>query len=202
MAHPFIADGRIPGALTPAQYHEIFTEQAAADGEGLAGEAAEKLEFTKLNLHRTERIQRTYRPSEDIAALVDRIQGQQTWFVLTEPWCGDSAQNLPYIEAIAALNPGIDVRLMLRESNLDVMDAFLTDGKRSIPQVIFFDGQGDEILRWGPRPAEAQVVFNEAKESGLEKPGILEKLHLFYGRNRGQALEEEFRFVLTELAGR
>jgi len=202
MPHRFLEDGRIPNALTPEQYHAIFTEQAAADGAGLDGEATEKLEFTRLNLHRTERIQRTYKPSEDITGLVGKITARQTWFVLTEPWCGDSAQNLPYIEAMAALNPNIDVRLMLRDENLDVMDDFLTDGKRSIPQVVFFDQDGEEILRWGPRPAEAQVVFNMAKESGLEKPGILEKLHLFYGRNRGQALEEEFRYILSELVSR
>ncbi len=180
----------------------ILTEQAAADPAGLEGEAAEKLEFTQLNLHRTERIRRTYQVSEDLAALVGAIAAKQTWFILTEPWCGDSAQNLPHIEALAALNPHIEVRLMLRDANLDVMDAFLTDGKRSIPQVVFFDEAGDEILRWGPRPAEAQAVFNEAKESGLEKPAILEKLHLFYGRNRGKALEDEFRYVLTELSRR
>ncbi|PID80795.1 thioredoxin family protein [bacterium DOLJORAL78_65_58] len=199
MPHRFMEDGRIPTALTLRQYHAVFTEQADKNDDGLTGEAAERLEFTRLNRHRTERIRRTYEVSPNLARLVSRITERQTWFVLTEPWCGDSAQNLPYIEAMAALNPLIEVRLLLRDENLDVMDDFLTDGKRSIPLVVFFDARGDEIRRWGPRPAKAQEVFDEAKAAGLEKPAILEKLHLFYGRDRGRALEDEFRHILTEL---
>lgn len=200
MPHPFLENGRIQAGLTPEQYHQVFAEQAAAPAEGLDEEAAEKLEFTRLNLHRTERIRRTYTVGEDIANLVRAIEGPQTWLILTEPWCGDSAQCLPYIEAMADLNPHIDLRLILRDANLDVMDEFLTDGKRSIPQMVVFDAAGDEVTRWGPRPAEAQAVFAEAKAAGLVKADILEKLHLFYGRNRGRALEEEFRNLLAGLA--
>jgi len=81
------------------------------------------------------------------------------------------------------------------------MDDFLTNGTRSIPRLVIFDKDGNELAQWGPRPQEAQVVFLEAKEGGLEKPEILEKLHLFYGRNRGKALLAEFREIIKGLAG-
>ncbi len=199
MPHPFFENGRIQAGLTPKLYQAEMTRQAEASGTGLDSEAAEKLEFTRLNLHRTQRILRTYKVSDDLAAMVKAIPSPQTWLVLTEPWCGDSAQCLPHIMVLAELNPNIDLRLILRDENLDLMDDFLTDGKRSIPRLVIFDQQGNEMAGWGPRPADAQVVFNDAKEAGLEKPGILEKLHLFYGRNRGVALEEEFRYLLSEI---
>ena len=202
MAHRFYEDGRIQAGLTPQQYHEAFTQQANLDPTTLNAEQAEMLEYTRLNLHRSQRIANNYKVSEDIAALVQAIDAPQTWLVLTEPWCGDSAQCLPHIARLAQLNANIDLRLLMRDDNLDVMDDFLTDGKRSIPRLVIFDAEGEELAQWGPRPAEAQVVFNKAKEAKLEKPEILERLHLFYGRNRGAAMEDEMRYLLSELVNR
>ncbi len=120
--------------------------------------------------------------------------------VLTEPWCGDSAQCLPHLGVLAQSNPKITLKMVLRDANLDLMDEFLTDGKRSIPRLVAFDQAGEQVFMWGPRPAPAQAVFDEAKAAGLAKPELLEKLHLFYGRNRGAALEEEFITLLKGLA--
>ena len=69
-------------------------------------------------------------------------------------------------------------------------------GKRGIPIVAMFDTTGALVGRWGPRPAEAQVVFEAARQGKLEKPDILERLHLWYGRDRGKALDAEFRALL------
>ncbi len=200
MAQRFFENGRIQAGLTAEKYHQILIQQAAASDEGLDEEAAEKLQFTQLNLHRTDRITRTFKVPGDMQKMMSSIKGPQTWMLLTEPWCGDSAQCLPYISALAALNNNIDLRLILRDENLDIMDDFLTSGSRSIPRLVVFNEDGHELVHWGPRPKEAQVVFLEAKEAGLQKPQILEKLHLFYGRNRGIALLSEFREILTELA--
>lgn len=63
--------------------------------------------------------------------------------------------------------------------------------------MIGLDDTGREMWRWGPRPAAAQAVFDKAKAEGLEKPEILQRLHLFYGRDRGRAMEAE----LLELFG-
>ncbi len=177
-------------------YVKIMENQARIYADELPAEDVEKLEFTKLNLHRTGRILRTYKVPNDLATKVKAIQESQLWVVITEPWCGDSAQCLPYISAMADLNSNINLRMVLRDENLDIMDSFLTDGKRSIPVLIVFDTEGEVLSTWGPRPAAAQTVFLEAKAEGLEKSGILEQLHLFYGRDRGHALEAEFKQIL------
>lgn len=184
--------------LTPAAYLDLMTEQAGADPATEADESAlEKLEFTKLNLHRTGRISRTWQPTADLAGLLARLNTKQTWLVLTEPWCGDSAQCLPCLVTMAQQQPNITVRLVLRDENLDLMDRYLTNGSRSIPRLVAFDTEGHELFQWGPRPAAAQEVFQAAKDEGLEKPDILERLHLFYGRNRGVALDAEFVTLLN-----
>lgn len=201
MTSPFFAGHRLNDGLTYAAYMDLMAERAATPEPADDAEAAERIGYTKLNLHRSGRISRTWRPSDELAALAARLVGPQLWMVLTEPWCGDSAQCLPYIKLLTDLNPAIDLRLILRDTNLDIMDAFLTDGKRSIPRLVIFAADGRVLGQWGPRPAEAQVVFAEAKSAGLEKPQLLEKLHLWYGRNRGQALAAEFTALLTGMSG-
>ena len=194
-------DNIVRVGLTPAAYLEIMTRQAETTPAAADESAREKWQFTKLNLHRTGRISRTWRPSAALSELLAKLKNDQIWLVLTEPWCGDSAQCLPCLVTMAALQPAITLRLVLRDQNLDLMDRYLTDGKRSIPRLVAFATDGRELFRWGPRPAAAQAVFTAAKDEGLAKPDILQRLHLFYGRDRGAALDAEFVTLLNEHLG-
>ena len=54
-------------------------------------------DYRKINLQRTNRITKTFKPNDAIVDLVKKMDKPQTWLVITEDWCGDSAQNLPYI---------------------------------------------------------------------------------------------------------
>ena len=157
-------------------------------------------ESRKLNLHRMERIGKHYLVSEELKKIVSSINKKQIWMIITENWCGDSPQNIPYFAKIAELNPKIEFRIILRDSNPDIMDLFLTNGTRSIPILVGFDENGNELFRWGPRPKEAQKLFADLKAQGLEKSYIIEKLHLWYGRNRGKNLELELMEMLNAVS--
>lgn len=81
------------------------------------------------------------------------------WLVLVEPWCGDVAANLPPIETLAGLSEHIDLRIILRDEHPDVMDAFLTNGGRSIPKLVCLDKKNlTAKWSWGPRPEKAQEM--------------------------------------------
>jgi hypothetical protein len=191
----------LASGLKPDAYQEVMQQRGAQDPAGLEGVEAERAEFAQLNLHRVGRIRRTWKPSAELAALVARLDRFQLWMVLTEPWCGDSAQCVPCLEILAASNPHLTLRYLLRDDNLEIMDRYLTDGKRGIPMLVAFDQEGREQFRWGPRPAEAQAVMDAALAEGLEKAARLEKLHLFYGRNRGRALDGELVALLDRYLG-
>lgn len=165
----------------------------------LTPEEKERRKFTELNYQRSLLTRRVYGVPDRLQAALQRIAQPQLWMVLTEPWCGDSAQCLPYIAKYAECSANIQLRILLRDQNLDIMDQYLTNGTRSIPLLVAFDEAGNELFRWGPRPKEAAELFKKEKEAGLEKPQILEKLHLWYGRNRGKALEQEFLHLLEGL---
>jgi len=123
--------------------------------------------------------------------MFSQIEVTERWFVITESWCGDSAQNLPIIAKLASLREKIDFKIVLRNSNLDFMDLYLTDGKRSIPKLIVLDENDIELFRWGPRPVEAQNLFTKLKNEGVEKSVINKQLHLWYARNKGKEVEKE-----------
>lgn len=148
--------------------------------------------FTQLNQRRTARILKSYKISENVTQVIQNIATPQTWLIITEDWCGDSAQNLPYLFKMSQLNPNIELKVIYRDEHLDIIDRYLTNGGRAIPKVIGFDSDGNELFQWGPRPEVAKKMVKEWKESGMKKEEFNEKLHLWYGKDRGKTFVKEF----------
>ena len=159
-----------------------------------------RYEDRKLNLHRMKRIDKHCIVSEELKSLIQSIKDPQIWMIITETWCGDSAQNIPYLAKMAELNSNISLKIILRDNNPEIMDLYLTNETRSIPILAAFNSDGQELFRWGPRPQEARILLNKLNQDGVEKPIRQEKLHLWYGRNRGKNLEDEITNQLITLA--
>ncbi|HET7296630.1 MAG TPA: thioredoxin family protein, partial [Gemmatimonadales bacterium] len=85
--------------------------------------------------------------------------------MLAENWCGDVHRNSPLIAHICEAMPNCDLRVFLRDQNPDLRDCFLNNGYQSIPVVVFFDKDWNEIGRWLERAhaATAKVVAVRAK---------------------------------------
>jgi thioredoxin family protein len=74
--------------------------------------------------------------------------------VLAEDWCGDVIANLPVLAQLAERSGKLDVRILLRDQNDDVMQQYLNQGKyKSIPVFVFLDEGFREIGHWIERPA-------------------------------------------------
>ncbi len=190
MAYQFFKDKRPHNGFTYPEYSKKFKDEIEkTNPENLSEEDKKLFEYKKLNFLRTQRIEKSYNVSDELKKEILNIKDKQLWMVITETWCGDSAQNLPYIAKAAALNDKIDFRIVLRDSNADIMDLYLTNGTRSIPKLVAFNPDGDELFTWGPRPKAAQDLIIQWKSEGIVKPELYEKLHLWYGRNRGKNIE-------------
>ncbi len=185
--------------MTFDQYIALMRQEADRVLDATADELVRHQHaFSGINLQRTARILRTYAPSSELREIVAAVSEPQHWMVLTEPWCGDSAQNVPYLATIASLNPRILLRLFRRDLHPDVMERYLTNGTRSIPKLVAYNAEGGELFRWGPRPQEAQQVFQQGSEAGLTKEQRLEQLHFWYGRNKGKNLEAELLRLIRQ----
>jgi len=76
------------------------------------------------------------------------VTGVKYCMMLAENWCGDVHRNSPLIAHICEAMPGCELRVFLRDQNPDLRDTFLNNGYQSIPVVVFFDKDWNEIGRW------------------------------------------------------
>lgn len=147
--------------------------------------------YVKINLQRMKRILKIYKPNDQITKIIKSIKNKQYWVVITEDWCGDSAQSLPYLYFITKLNTLIDIKIIYRDENPEIIDMYLTNGSRSIPKLIVFDHNFNELFQWGPRPSLGQNLVNELKGKGISKEQSLKELQIWYNKNKGEELEKE-----------
>ncbi len=74
--------------------------------------------------------------------------------VLAEDWCGDVIANLPVLGVLAREAGTLDVRILYRDENPDLMERWLSQGKyQSIPVFVFYDETFHELGHWIERPA-------------------------------------------------
>jgi len=94
--------------------------------------------------------------------------------VVAEDWCGDVIDNLPILGRLAAESGNLNVRVFLRDQNLDIMDQYLNKGEfRSIPVFAFFDGQFHELGRFIERPDSVTKRRGEwRKEYSAQHPEL------------------------------
>jgi hypothetical protein len=118
---------------------------------------------------------------------------QRKLLVIAEDWCGDASNTVPVVAKLADSVPGLELKIILRDANPEVMDRYLTNGARSIPVVIALDENFQELGHWGPRPSELQswVMANRAT---MPKAELYPKVRTWYARDRG---ETTLREVLT-----
>lgn len=147
------------------------------------------LGFTELNIQRMNRADKTMQVDESNLQKLSSLKSKQIWVLIAEGWCGDCAQIIPAINKLAqALPDKIELKIFLRDDNDSLMNAYLTNGGRSIPKLIFLDAETlIEKGTWGSRPFSANEIANHWKQNKetISKEEFEQQLHLWYGRNRG-----------------
>ena len=150
-------------AMDYESYRKLIDE-LLLQGKNTGPKQSEQLtEYTSKNVAKMKTIDETIRVVPEIENLITSVRQRQTWIVLTEGWCKDAAQIVPVLHALAKLNSNIELRLLLRDDNLDLMDQYLTNGKsRSIPRLIAVDSDVmEELFNWGASPAIQQSQPDE-----------------------------------------
>jgi hypothetical protein len=146
--------------------------------------------LTKLNRQRMKRIDNTLEFTPEQLAPFKQITKGQLWLGVFEAWGADGAQIVPVLAKIAQSNPLIDLKIVLRDENPDLMNQYLTNGGKAIPILIIADAQSLEVLHvWGPRPKVAtQMVEAYKKEHGKLTPEFKEDLQKWYNQDKGQSI--------------
>ena len=172
-----------------------FTEQLIQENRTTGtNQSEEYLAYTRMSLQRMVRWNKTSKVSEELVQLLLRVNQSQVWLVITEAWCGDGAQSIPHLAKFADLNPLITLKIVLRDEHPDLMDAYLTNGNRSIPKLVAMTADlQQELFTWGPKPKyllDLHAAFKQNSE-GRSYSDFLDEVHLWYAKNKQKDLESE-----------
>jgi hypothetical protein len=133
----------------------------------------------------------------EISARVEALGGHWHLLVLSEDWCGDAVNIVPIIAKLTESVSNMDMRILARDENLDIMDKHLTGTSRSIPIVILLNQKYLECGWWGPRP---QALQKWVVEKGMQLPNDerYKEIRTFYARDRGLTTMQEIVEMLEE----
>ena len=132
------------------EYRKIISD-LLDEGKSTGMEQSEDLtHYSILNETRMNRLDKTIKVSEDSIANLQNLKRDYIWLVITEGWCGDAAQILPVFNKMAELSDKVELRIVFRDENEELMNLFLTNKTKSIPKLIIIDKETGSVLNhWG-----------------------------------------------------
>ncbi len=161
---------------------------------------ADYIDYTKLNWSRMNRWLKTGKLSEALKNAVREISIPQHWIIITEPWCGDAAHSIPFIQLASAENPLITVSYELRDSEPFRINDYLTHGAKSIPKLVIRNAEGIDLGSWGPRPSACQDVYDDLKAKKADFGKVKTSIQHWYNSNKGEDLQIELSELLNTTA--
>lgn len=182
-------------------YNEYRNHISALLVEGLStGETQSEdlTHYSTLNEVRMNRLDKTIKVPDEIKAILSGLQKEHILLVISEGWCGDAAQIVPVINKMAQETPKLALRIVLRDENRELMDAYLTNGARSIPKLVLVEKDTLNVRgSWGPRPHGAAQLIKDFKEKhGAINEEAKTELQKWYLHDKGISTMEEISLLL------
>ena len=182
--------------MTWTNYLQHFDEILSGTGTEAPYDDPHFMEYTRLNHSRMNRWLKTGKLTADVMEHLRRIDRTQRWILITEPWCGDAAHIVPFIQLMAQQNQHVQFEIQLRDSGSEI-DQYLTKGAKAVPILIIRDEDGKDLAMWGPRPKAAQQLFQDMKEAGLHLDDQKVRLQQWYNDDNGSSMQQEFVSLLA-----
>jgi len=183
------------------EYRKLVSD-LLLEGKSTGNEQSDDLtHYSTLNETRMNRLDKTMKITDENSLKLKSLKGEYIWLVISEGWCGDAAQILPILYKMAEESGKIDLKIVLRDENEDLMNLFLTKKAKAIPIVIVIDKETGEVLgSWGPRPkGAADFIKNYKKEFGAIDETAKTELQLWYLHNKGLSTQEELINLMQNL---
>jgi len=194
-----IIENSLQSARSYEEYKALVLE-LMRDGKSTGPVQSEALyQYTKINNQRMKRLDKQTKLSEEAVKLAEKIDKEFTWLVLTESWCGDAAQTLPVINKFSEASEKIDLKVVLRDENDELMNHFLTDGNKSIPKLLVIENDSKKVVSsWGPRTEKATKMIQDYKKAhGKVDDKIKKDLQAWYNKDKGKHIEKEMISLLS-----
>lgn len=178
-------------------YSEYLSRFEKEIKDGTAITNADKL---PINWQRTSRINKHFVLDDESITDLNNLVHKRYWLVITEHWCGDSAQIIPVMNKIAeASNGKIELRLIYRDANLTLMNAHLINGGKAIPKLIQLNTNFEITGEYGSRPAIAQKLVMDLKSNPATADKYSEELHKWYAKDQQVQIQRELMEFVNKL---
>ena len=188
----------LDSAMSYSAYKELIDELLLDNRTTGTDQSEHMINYARLGQKRMKKWDKIAQLNSKLIQKLEAIDQPLTWLVITEGWCGDAGQSIPFMNKMAELNDYINLRLVLRDEHPHLMNQFLTNGARSIPILVAVDPKSYRVLgTWGPRPNPIQKEFIENKATHIKSgKEFSEYMHLWYAKDKGQAMQLEFLSIL------
>lgn len=177
--------------MTFDAYNALFAGLLNAPQPPAPYDNPDYLHYTRLNASRMNRWMKTGTLLEETQATLAAIREPQHWLVITEPWCGDAAHIVPFLQKMAQVNPLISVDYELRDAEPFSISRYLTNGSKSIPKLVVRRADGHDAGLWGPRPVAAQQLYRRLMEEQADFETVKEALQKWYNADKGRQIQQE-----------
>jgi hypothetical protein len=191
---------KLQQSMSYADFRKL-TEGLLAEGKTTGtNQSEDMLKYAKLSEQRMHRWDKTGIILPETVETINHLQKQYILLVITEGWCGDSAQTLPFINKIAESSPNMTLRILLRDEHLDLIDQYLTNGGRSIPKLLLLNKDTLQVLNtWGPRPIPAQqIVLDWKQNQNMTHDEAMQLVHTWYAKDQGKTFQQELLALFSE----
>jgi hypothetical protein len=161
-------------------------------------QSADLVHYSQLNETRMNRLDKTIEITAEIQLFLANLETEYIWLVLSEGWCGDAAQIIPVVNKMAELSDKVELKIVFRDENPELMDLFLTNGGKAIPKLILVEKNKLEMIAdWGPRPAEAvRLIVDYKAKFGIVDETAKTELQMWYLHNKGVSTQNEIVSLL------
>jgi hypothetical protein len=185
-----------------SEYRKLVSD-LLLEGKSTGNEQSEDLtHYSTLNETRMDRLDKTMKiPDENILKLKN-LKSDYIWLVISEGWCGDAAQLVPIFNKMAIVSEDkIELKIVFRDENEELMKFFLTNKKRAIPKLIVIGRETGSVLgSWGPRPKGAADLINDYKKKfGVIDETAKTELQLWYLKDKGLSTQNEIIEMMQNL---
>jgi len=163
-------------------------------------QVAKMLPYYRQAVDRMNQIAPTVTLLPELQAALGQLKEQYIWAIITEGWCGDASHTVPIIEAVAQASGGhLATRYFLRDSHLDLIDRYLTNGGRAIPIAVVLHADAlTEAGVWGPRPAPLQAIHQDMKVREVPFKEVITTVNAWYDEDATRTTQQE---LLTLVQG-
>ncbi len=193
---------KIFNAGLPYQAYREQIDKLVAENKTTGNDQrSELVDFTRLNVQRMNRIDKTVFLTEQQLKEAEASGKSFKWLLIADGWCGDCAQITPIVHKVAEATKGkVQLRIVSRDMFPELIEEFTTDGSKSTPELIVLDNDTVSVVlsTWGPRPEPAQrIMLNwKAHKDTITWEEFEESLHLWYTKDKGATTIGELLNVL------